>query len=68
MLCGEANFLHVFSVLEMERLCLALQLWSAGGKRVKHQDDKVMLGEHSDSDASLQWWKQQPFTSILLVI
>lgn len=68
MLCGEASLLYLFIVSEMEQLCVTVQLQSAGGKRVKHQDDKVMLGEHFDSDASLQWCKQHPFTIILLVI
>lgn len=54
MLCGEARLLHLFSVSEMKQLCVTLQLQSAGGKTVKHQDDEVMLGEHFESDASLQ--------------
>lgn len=54
MLCGEASLLHLFSVSEMEQLCVTLRLQSAGGKKMKHQDDKVMLGEHFGSDASLQ--------------
>lgn len=68
MLCGEANLLHLFSVSEMERFSVTLQLQSAGGWRVKHQDDNIMLGERFDSDASLQWCKQHPFTGILLLI
>lgn len=68
MICGEASLLHLFNVSEIEQLCVTLQLQSGGGKRVNHQDDKVMLRKHFDSDASLQWCKQQPFTSILLVI
>lgn len=68
MLCGEASLLHFFSVSEMEQLCVTLRLQSAGGKKMKHQDDKVMLGGHFGSDASLQWCKQHPFASILLVI